>query len=179
MTTPELREEPSRAEDQPVTTIDVERYLSGRLEEQINYYEKAASRAKLMHVRLQSGIIVLSVMVPVAVSRPQDWSGWLRFLVVAASLLLPAMTGLTSFRKYGETWISYRTTAELLKSEKYLFLTGSGRYRGNPNAFHDLVEAVEALLIAEHTKFRSAFTEVRQAAGGREETPRHAAEKAA
>ena len=52
MTTPELREEPGRAEDQPVTTIDVEAYLSGRLEEQIAYYEKAASRAKLMHVRL-------------------------------------------------------------------------------------------------------------------------------
>jgi len=179
MTTPELREEPNGAEEQPVTAIDVERYLSGRLEEQINYYEKAASRAKQMHVRLQSGIIVLSVMVPVAVSRPQDWSGWMRFLVVAASLLLPAMTGLTSFRKYGETWISYRTTAELLKTEKYLFLTGSGRYRDNPNAFHDLVEAVEAQLIAEHTKFRASFTEVRQAAGGREETPRHAAEKAA
>jgi hypothetical protein len=179
MTTPELREEPSRAEDQPETAIDVERYLSGRLEEQINYYERAANRAKLMHVRLQGGIIVLSVMVPVAVSHPQEWSGWQRFLVVAASLLLPAMTGLTSFRKYGETWISYRTTAELLKTEKYLFLTGSGRYRDNPNAFHDLVEAVEALLIAEHTKFRASFTEVRQAAGEREEKPRHAAGKAA
>jgi Protein of unknown function (DUF4231) len=179
MTTPELREEPSPAEDRPVTAIDVERYLSGRLEEQIDFYEKAAARAKLMHVRLQGGIIVLSVMVPVAVSHPQDWSGWPRFLVVAASLLLPAMTGLTSFRKYGETWISYRTTAELLKTEKYLFLTGSGRYRDNPNAFHDLVEAVEAQLIAEHTKFRASFTEVRQAAGGREETPRHATGNAA
>jgi hypothetical protein len=179
MTTPELREEPNGAEEQPVTTIDVERYLSGRLEEQIDYYEKAASRAKQMHVRLQSGIIVLSVMVPVAVSHPQDWSGWPRVLVVAASLLLPAMTGLTSFRKYGETWISFRTTAELLKTEKYLFLTGSGRYRDNPNAFHDLVEAVEALLIAEHTKFRASFTEMRQAAGGHEETRRRAAEKAA
>lgn len=179
MTTPELRAEPSRAEDQPETPIDVERYLSGRLEEQIDYYEKAAGRAKQMHVRLQSGIIVLSVMVPVAVSQSKDWSGWLRFVVVAASLLLPAMTGLTSFRKYGETWISYRTTAELLKSEKYLFLTGSGRYRDNPNAFHDLVEAVEALLIAEHTKFRASFTEMRQATGGHEETPRQAAEKTA
>jgi len=179
MTTPEVREEPSPPEDPAVTAIDVERYLSGRLDEQINYYEKAAGRAKLMHVRLQSAIIVLSVMVPVAVSHPQDWSGWLRIVVVGASLLLPAMTGLTSFRKYGETWITFRTTAELLKSEKYLFLTGSGRYRDNPHAFHDLVEAVEALLIAEHTKFRAAFTEMRQAAGGREETPRHHAEKPA
>jgi hypothetical protein len=179
MATTALREEPSPAEDQPETAIDVDRYLSGRLEEQIKYYETAAGRAKQLHVRLQSGIIVLSVMVPVAVSHPQDWSGWMRFVVVGVSLLLPAMTGLTSFRKYGETWISYRTTAELLKTEKYLFLTGSGRYRDNPNAFHDLVETVETLLIAEHTKFRASFTEVRQATGGREETPRHAAEKAA
>ena len=183
MTTPELHEEPTRVEGQPAAAaavaIDVEDYLSGRLEEQIVYYEKAAGRAKQMHVRLQGAIIVLSVMVPLAVSHPQDWSGWQRILVVAASLLLPAMTGLTSFRKYGETWISYRTTAELLKTEKYLFRTGSGRYRDNPNAFHDLVEAVEALLIAEHTKFRASFTEVRQAAGGHEETQRRAAGKAA
>lgn len=179
MTTPELREEPSRAEDKPETAIDVERYLSGRLEEQIDYYEKAAGRAKQMHVRLQSAIIVLSVMVPVAVSHPPESSEWLRFVVVAASLLLPAMTGLTSFRKYGELWTTYRTTAEQLKTEKYLFLTGSGRYRDNPNAFHDLVEAVEALLIADLTKFRATFTEVRQATGGREETPRQPAEKTA
>jgi hypothetical protein len=149
-----------------VPTIDVEGYLSGRLEEQIAYYEKAASRAKQMHLRLQGGIIVLSVMVPVAVNRPQDWSGWPRFLVLIFALMLPAMTGLSSFRKYGETWLSYRTTAELLKNEKYLFLTGSGRYRDNPYAFQDLVEAVESLLSAEHTKFRAFFTEVRQAAGG-------------
>jgi hypothetical protein len=181
MTTPEPREEPTRVEGQPAAAmaIDVDDYLSGRLEEQIAFYEKAAGRAKQMHVRLQSAIIVLSVMVPVAVSHPQEWSGWQRILVLAASLLLPAMTGLTSFRKYGETWISYRTTAELLKTEKYLFLTGSGRYRDNPNAFHDLVEAVEALLIAEHTKFRASFTEVRQAAGGHEETHRRAAGRAA
>lgn len=177
MTTPELQEEPSRAADPPVTAIDVEAYLSGRLEDQIVYYGKAAGRAKQMHVRLQSAIIVLSVMVPVAVSHPQDWSGWLRIPVLAASLLLPAMTGLTSFRKYGETWISYRTTAELLKTEKYLYLTGSGRYRDNPNAFHDLVEAVEALLIAEHTKFRASFTEVRQAPGGHDKAPRKAGDQ--
>jgi hypothetical protein len=147
-----------------VATIDVEGYLSGRLEEQIAYYEKAASRAKQMHLRLQGGLIVLSVMVPVAVNK--DWTGWSRYLVLIVALLLPAMTGLASFRKYGETWLSYRTTAELLKNEKYLFLTGSGRYRDNPYAFQDLVEAVESLLSAEHTKFRAFFAEARQAPGG-------------
>jgi hypothetical protein len=153
-------------EGRPVATIDVEGYLSGRLDEQIAFYEGAARRAKQMHLWLQGGIIVLSVMVPVAVNRPQDGSGWAHYLVLAFALLLPAMTGLVSFRKYGETWMSYRTTAELLKNEKYLFLTGSGHYRDNPHAFQDLVEAVESLLSAEHTKFRAFFTEVRQAPGG-------------
>jgi hypothetical protein len=147
-----------------VPTIDVEGYLSGRLDDQLAYYQTVGGRAKQMHLWLQSCIIVLSVMAPLAVN--QNWQGWQRPLVLVGALVLPVMTGLASFRKYGETWISYRTTAELLKNEKYLFLTGSGRYRDNPHAFQDLVEAVETLLSAEHTKFRATYTEARQAPGG-------------
>ena len=67
------------------------------------------------------------------------------------------LVGIANFRKHGEVWITSRTAEELLKNEKYLFLTQSGPYRGNPAAFPDLVEAVEAILTAEHRKFRSVF----------------------
>ena len=146
--------------------IDPEAYLAGRLDEQITYYEAAASRAKRTHLRLQTGVLALSVLVPVAVNRPVDANAWLRYLILAFAVLLPAMTGLAAARKYGETWLSYRMAAELLKNEKYLFLTGSGRYRGNPDAFHELVETVESLLSAEHNKFRAFFAEARHTAGG-------------
>jgi len=146
--------------------IDVETYLTERLNDQITYYEKAAARSKQMHQRLQTAIIVFSVVVPVVVSRPPGWAGQYQPLVVVLALLLPVMTGLANFRKYGESWVSYRTAVELLKNEKYLFLTGSGRYRNNPNAVQDLVETVESLLSAEHNKFRSFFSEVRQSTPG-------------
>jgi len=145
-------------------TIDVDSYLTERLDGQIAYYEKAAARAKRMHRRLQSGIIVLSVLVPVVVNRPAGWAGPFQALVLGVALLLPMMTALANFGKYGETWLSFRMVIELLQNEKYLFLTGSGRYRNNPNAFQDLVETVESLLAAEVNKFRSFFTEVRHAA---------------
>jgi hypothetical protein len=148
-----------------MTTIDVESYLTERVDGQIAYYEQAAGRAKRMHRLLQSGIIVLSVMVPVVVNRPVGWAGPFQVAVLAVALLLPIMTGLANFRKYGEAWLSYRTAAEMLQNEKYLFLTGSGRYHNNPNAFQDLVETVESLLSAEHNKFRALFADVRHTAG--------------
>jgi hypothetical protein len=144
--------------------IDAEGYVAGRLDEQIAYYEAAANRAKRMHLRLQTGVLVLSVLVPVVVNRPPEGSGWLHYVILGFALLLPAMTGLAAARKYSEVWLSYRMAAELLKNEKYLFLTGSGRYRGHPNAFQELVETVESLLSAEHNKFRAFFAEARQAA---------------
>ena len=147
-----------------MVTMEVEAYLSGRLDEQIAYYEHAASQAKRLHIWLQSSIIVLSVTVPFVVNRPTGWAGSYQFLVTAGALLLPALTGLASFRKFGETWLSYRVTGELLKNERFLFLTGSGKYGDNPHPFRLLVETVESLLSAEHDKFRSFFTEARQAA---------------
>lgn len=145
--------------------IDAEGYVAGRLEDQIAYYDAAANRAKRTHLRLQTGILVLSVLMPVVVNRPAEGNAWLRYLILALAVLLPAMTGLAAARKYGEMWLSYRMAGELLKNEKYLFLTGSGRYRGNPNAFQDLVETVESLLSAEQTKFRAFFAEARHTAG--------------
>ncbi|HVT59009.1 MAG TPA: DUF4231 domain-containing protein [Thermoanaerobaculia bacterium] len=143
-----------------MTELDVEDYLKGRLEEQIAYYAGAANRAKQTHLRLQVAIIVLSVLMPVIVNRPPDWGGNFHFLIMLAAVLLPAMTGLANLRKYGEIWLSYRMTEELLKNEKYLFLTRSGRYRDSPHPFQELVETVESLLSAEHNKFRTFFAEV-------------------
>lgn len=144
--------------------MDVEAYLAARLDDQIDYYEMAASRAKRRHLRLQSGIIVLSSLVAVMVEQPFAQGPVLRFGLAVVSLLVPTLTSLANFRKDGELWLSYRTMGELLKNEKFLFLTGSGRYRDEPAPFPALVEAVEGLLSAEHDRFRAVLAQSRQGA---------------
>jgi hypothetical protein len=52
-------------------------------------------------------------------------------------------------------WIDYRSTAEQLKHEKYLFLAGSGPYRDLEldEALKRLAERVEERVSTEHAKW--------------------------
>lgn len=155
----------------PMEEMDAETYLETRLDDQIDYYERAAERAKRNHMRLQTGILALSGLVTLLVEQPFPPTPGFRLAATAVSLLVPILTSLANFRKDGELWLSYRTMGELLKSERFLFLTGSGRYRDEPDRFAALVEAVEATLAAEHDRFRAVLAQTRKAGNEEPESP--------
>jgi hypothetical protein len=73
--------------------------------------------------------------------------------ILGASVAL--LEGLQQLGKYDELWINYRSTAEQLKHEKYLFLAGSGPYRGleADKALKLLAERVEERVSTEHAKW--------------------------
>ena len=50
--------------------------------------------------------------------------------IIGVSIALIA--GIMNLYKFHENWVSYRTTAEILKHEKYLFLTGALLIQVNP-----------------------------------------------
>jgi len=141
--------------------LDPKAYLDERVEGQLVYYEKAASRAKRTYILFQSTIIVLAVIVPVLVN-VQPMSVGLRVLTTVMSLLLAILSGLLSFRKYGELWLSYRATEELLKQEKYLFLTQAGRYADSQSPFKDFATTIEGIISGEHSKFIAMIEEARR-----------------
>lgn len=138
-------------------------YLKGRVDDQITYYENAASRAKRWHIFYQVAIILLGLAVPVVVNLPNEvFPGnpkAIQIIVTVMSLMLASFTGIANFRKYGELWLTYRATEESLKHEKYLWLTDSGRYRNASESFPEFVEQVEAIISSEHTRFRSIIEE--------------------
>ena len=72
------------------------------------------------------------------------------------------LSGLLSFRKYGELWLSYRATEELLKQEKYLFLTQAGRYADSQSPFKDFAATIEGIISGEHSKFIAMIEEARR-----------------
>ena len=149
--------------------LDSKAYLEERVEGQLAYYEKASGRAKRTYVGFQGSIILLAVVVPVLVNLQPIWGKMdftleLRVLTTVMSLLLAVLSGLLSFRKYGELWLSYRATEELLKQEKYLFLARAGRYAGNQSAFEDFVSAIEGIVSGEHSKFTAMLEEARRPA---------------
>ena len=71
---------------------------------------------------------------------------WARVMVAILGSATAITTGIVSLYKFREHWIEYRTTAESLKHEKYMFCTRTGLYVGN-DAFEILVNRVEALVL--------------------------------
>ncbi len=145
--------------------LNVEAYLKDRVDGQLRYYEKAASKAKRVHIVIQTTIIIIGILVPVVVNIPTDWGPtldvgtYVRILITVLTLLLALLTGIANFRKYGDLWLTYRMTEELLKTEKFLFLTGSGKYENAANQFSHFVKSIEEIVSSEHVKFRSIIEE--------------------
>ena len=138
-------------------------YLSDRVDDQLTYYKGAASKSKKTFNRMQILIIVLGVLVPVVVNVPKNWIPALPMInpeialqlsVTIMSLIVAILTGVLNFKKYGDLWLSFRMTEELLKHEKFTFLTRSGTYSGD-DAFNVFVQKIESLISHEHNKFHS------------------------
>ena len=151
--------------------MDIEKYMEERVEDQLNYYKKAANNAKRKHIWVQTTIIILGLLVPVVINLPNQWNilgdiqGYIKGIVTVLSISLAILTGVSNFRKYGDLWLTYRMTEELIKHEKFLFLTASGKYFENEAAQNDFVQNIESFLSSEHNKFRSIIENSKRPAG--------------
>jgi hypothetical protein len=145
--------------------MDIVKYMDERVEDQLTYYKKAANSAKKKHIFVQTTIIILGLLVPVVINLPNNWGAtetfqaFVKGVVTVLSLSLAILTGISNFRKYGDLWLTYRMTEELIKQEKFLFLTKSGKYLENEFAGNEFVQNIEAIISSEHNKFRTIVEE--------------------
>lgn len=144
-------------------------YIEKRVDDQLLYYKKAANKEKRRFVFTQSAIIILGLLVPVVVNLPKEFGGvdltmWIQLTATVLSLSLAILNGILNFRKFGDLWLAYRMTEEVLKQEKYLFLASAGQYQDKENAYSHFVETVESIISSEHHKFRNLIDEARRPA---------------
>lgn len=125
-----------------------EEYLTDRVDDQILWYARKSRANKKGFIILQIITLIAAASVPVF-SIFSD-AIWARVLVAVLGSTTAVTTGIVSLYQFREHWIQYRTTAESLKHEKYLFQTGTGPYTGSDN-FSVLVERIEALVSLENS----------------------------
>ena len=126
-----------------------EDYIVQRLEDQISWYDDKAGWNQRWFRRLQVFIIVAGALVPFVSGLGSTASVWDDAFVGVLGVLIAALTAVLGLYKFQENWVQYRTTAESLKREKYIFLAGVHPYSGG-DAFELLVERVEGLISSEH-----------------------------
>ncbi|HET7534179.1 MAG TPA: DUF4231 domain-containing protein [Nocardioidaceae bacterium] len=151
-----------------MTGTEFEGVAWSRLEDQLAWYDAKSVACQRTFKRVKAVQLVLGSAVPV-----------LAFIDLHAALtagvaaIIVVLEGLQQLNQWQANWILYRSTAEALKHERYLFLAHAGPYR-RENREEILAEKVEGLVSQEHAK----WTESHEAASYREPTRSEPAEGA-
>lgn len=135
--------------------ITIEQYIQHRLDDQIAYYSKSASRAKKKFQAMKAIEIALAASVPFlsALITEKNAQG-MKVIVGLVGVGISLLSGWLLLYKYQENWVTYRTTCESLESERYLFLTRTGPYKSK-EASALFIEKVESILGQEQQRWQS------------------------
>jgi hypothetical protein len=131
-----------------IDTLDMsekrKEWMRDRWLDQVLWFDRRALHANRRYSVLRIVAISGGVIVPALVSLSQgagdawirDWATPGAFVL---SILVAISVGLDSFFHFGERWRHFRRTAELLKTEGWLFIEGGGRYKRyqHISSFHD------------------------------------------
>ena len=131
-----------------------EEYLKDRVENQIGWYDRKSLSNKKWFYLFQIIVLVMSAAVPVvSVLSVVFEDTWIRFCIAILGAIVTISAGIISLYQFRKNWIEYRSTAEALKHEKFMFKTKTGPY-SKGEAFPVFVERIEALISRENTDWK-------------------------
>jgi Protein of unknown function (DUF4231) len=130
-----------------------------RLDNQIAWYDKRSEWNQRFYKSLKMTVIATAALIPLLSGlevphlAPTGVPTWVLGVLGA---LIAVVEGLQQLNQYHANWISYRSTCEALKHEKFLYLGKAGPYAvaADPHAL--LAERIESLVSQEHAKWASS-----------------------
>jgi hypothetical protein len=116
-----------------------------RLEDQIHWYDTKSVQAQRRFKAMKTVVLGGAASIPVvsAFDVPVYVAGILGAVVVVVEGLLQAF-------QYHRNWLTYRSTAEALKGEKYLYLARADVYSRSRQPLKLLAQRIEHLISHEH-----------------------------
>jgi hypothetical protein len=125
-----------------------------RLEDQIRWYDTKSAHNQKMFKRLKLAMVAIAGLIPfmAGVGAP-GWS------TAAMGIVIVVLEATQQLNQYQAHWIAYRSTAEALKHEKYLYGATAGPYASAENPHALLAERIEGTVSQEHAKWISAHEE--------------------
>ena len=135
-----------------------------RLNDQIEWYDRKSGTNQFWYKWIKLAQLVLAALIPVLSLVEVPWWRW---ITAALGGLIVVLEGVQQLWQFNNLWITYRSTAEQLKHEKYLFLAFGGPYSGlnTDEALKLLSERVEEQVSTEHAKWVSNARQVEQQQG--------------
>ena len=134
-----------------------------RLENQIRWYADSSELNQRRFKLFKGAQLLSAATIPVVATLGVN-------AAVAAALgaLVVVLEGFQQLNQYQQNWASFRSTAEALKHEKFLYLANAGPYRDTKRDLPLLADRIEGLISQEHAKWVSARDEAARALGDEE-----------
>ena len=126
-----------------------------RLEDQLSWYDRKSrdSQRRYKWLKLLELAVAAALPVVAAMESPVWVTGGLAAVIVV-------LEGAQHLYQFQEHWITYRSTAEALKHERYLYLAKAGPYVAE-DRHRQLAERLEGLISQEHAKWTTSHREAR------------------
>lgn len=121
-----------------------------RLEDQIGWYDRKSRESQRWFKRIKVVELIIAAALPTLAAL-----GASAAVVSIPGSLIVVFEGLLHLFQYQEHWITYRSTCEALKHERYLYLATAGPYAAAPSPTALLAERIEGLVSQEHAKWAS------------------------
>lgn len=123
-----------------------------RLEDQIDWYDLKSGSSQRYYKRTKYFTIIASASIPIiaVLEFPQS-----NVLVAFLGALIAVFEGANHINQWQHNWITYRSTCEALRHEKYTYIERADPcdIRDDTTARKLLVERVESLISTEHSKW--------------------------
>ena len=121
-----------------------------RLEDQLAWYDGKSrdNQRRYKWLKLLELAVAAALPVVAALESPVWLTGGLAAVIVV-------LEGAQHLFQFQEHWITYRSTAEALKHERYLYLAQAGPYAGEAR-HRQLAERLEGLISQEHAKWTAS-----------------------
>ena len=142
--------------------MDEKQYLSERLENQIDYYNKKSQFNQKWFKRLRLTEIVCAALIPF-LSASGEKIPFGALLTGGLGIVIAISAATSALYKFHENWIQFRSSAEQLEHEKFLYLTNTEPFNVNNN-LPVLVQRVEDILSKENSSWAQAITSQQQEA---------------
>lgn len=132
-----------------------------RLEDQIGWYDRKSLMNQRYFKRIKIVEIASAALIPFLSASNMPKTMW---ITGALGVVITILEGMLHLNQYEQNWITYRSTCESLKHEKYVYLGKGGPYAGSPDPHALLADRIESLVSQEHAKWASVQQQTKPAA---------------
>ena len=138
--------------------MEIDNYIEVRVDDQIKWYDRKSGWNKFyFHLFKVFEILFASILVLLSIFFKS--SEMLPYIAGSFGASITIIASLQSIFKFQEKWTQYRSTSEILKNEKFIFLNLTGIYINIETPNKLFVERIEFIIAKENSNWQQFITQ--------------------